>query len=57
MLQKQLALFSAFPLLVWASEPIPPAVQQIEKQGVKIIREVKTTAAYAAGWASTRTWE
>lgn len=42
MLQKQLALFSAFPLLVWASEPIPPAVQQIEKQGVKIIREVKT---------------
>lgn len=42
MSHKYLALLSALPMLAWASEPLPPAVQQIEKQGVKIIKEVKT---------------
>ncbi|MGY6028147.1 thiol:disulfide interchange protein DsbG [Phytobacter sp. AG2a] len=42
MLPKYLALFAALPVLAWASEPLPPAVQQIEKQGIKIIKEVKT---------------
>lgn len=42
MQHKYLAFLSALPLLAWASDPLPPAVQQIEKQGVKIIKEVKT---------------
>lgn len=42
MLHRCLALLSTFPLLAFASEPLPPAVQQVEKQGIEIIKEVKS---------------
>ncbi len=42
MQHKYLALVTTLPLLAWASDPLPPAVQQFEKQGIKIIKEVKT---------------
>lgn len=42
MLHKYLTLFAALPLMAWASEPLPAAVQQVEKQGIKIIKEIKT---------------
>lgn len=37
-----LALLAALPLLASASDALPPAVQQIEKQGITIIKEIKT---------------
>lgn len=37
-----LALLTALPLLASAAEPLPPAVQQFEKQGITIIKEIKT---------------
>lgn len=42
MLHRYLAIVSLLPLMAYASDPRPPAVQQIEKQGVKIIKEIKT---------------
>jgi thiol:disulfide interchange protein DsbG len=49
MLKKYFALFSAIPVLAFASEPLPLAVQQVEKQGVKIIKEIKTEGGLR-GW-------
>ncbi|HKS32914.1 MAG TPA: thiol:disulfide interchange protein DsbG [Enterobacteriaceae bacterium] len=37
-----LALLAALPLLASANDALPPAVQQIEKQGITIIKEIKT---------------
>lgn len=42
MLYKYLPLFALVPLMAHADDGLPLAVQQIEKQGVKIIKEVKT---------------
>lgn len=42
MLPRCLALLSTFPLLAFASDSLPPAVRQVEKQGVEIIKEVKS---------------
>ncbi|WP_437887974.1 thiol:disulfide interchange protein DsbG [Phytobacter sp. V91] len=42
MLPKSLTLLALLPLMAWASEPLPLAIQQVEKQGIKIIKEVKT---------------
>lgn len=37
-----LALLAALPFLASAKDALPPAVQQIEKQGITIIKEIKT---------------
>ncbi|MGK9174058.1 thiol:disulfide interchange protein DsbG [Yokenella regensburgei] len=39
---KYAALFAILPALAFASEPLPLPIQQVEKQGIKIIKEVKT---------------
>lgn len=39
---RYLTLLTALPLMAGASETLPPAVQHIEKQGITIIKEIKT---------------
>jgi thiol:disulfide interchange protein DsbG len=42
MIYKYLPVFAALPFMAWANALLPLAVQQVEKQGIKIIKEVKT---------------
>ncbi|MCU6670971.1 thiol:disulfide interchange protein DsbG [Enterobacteriaceae bacterium H4N4] len=49
MLKRFAALAAALPLLAFASDPLPPAIQQIEKQGVKIVKEIPAEGGLR-GW-------
>lgn len=44
-----LMALTALPVLALAQEPLPPAVRQIEKQGITIIKEIKTEGGLR-GW-------